>query len=104
MSHGLAQTTMDQFRIWDVWGSYMAGAGGCEFFQTGDASFDDFRTKEAFYMTVVRARRFIEDNVPYSVMQPADNLLSGADRILLGGAGPDLPHLSAGGRHRRASI
>ena len=26
-----SQTTMDQFRIWDVWGSYLAGAGGCEF-------------------------------------------------------------------------
>ena len=46
-----SQTTMTEFRVWDVWGSYMAGAGGCEFFQTGDGSFDDFRSKEAFYVT-----------------------------------------------------
>ena len=73
-----SQTTMSEFRIWDVWGSYLAGAGGCEFFQTGDDTFDDFRTKEAFYTTLVRARRFIEDNAPYSSMEPADSLTSGA--------------------------
>jgi hypothetical protein len=76
----------------------MAGAGGCEFFQTGDISFDDFRTKESFYATVVRARRFIEDNVPYAGMQPADNLLSGATGYCLAAAGQTyLIYLPAGG-------
>jgi hypothetical protein len=91
-------TTLDQFRIWDVWGSYMAGAGGCEFFQTGDAQFDDFRTKEAFYTTVARARRFIEDNVPFSSMAPADSLISGATGYGLAAPGQIyLVYLPAGG-------
>jgi hypothetical protein len=93
-----SQTTMDQFRIWDVWGSYLAGAGGCEFFQTGDGNFDDFRTKEAFYVTVARARSFIEANVPFSTMQPADSLLSGAAGYCLAAAGQSyLIYLPAGG-------
>jgi hypothetical protein len=93
-----SQTTMDQFRVWDVWGSYMAGAGGCEFFQTGDAMFDDFRTKEAFYLTVARARRFIENNVPFASMDPADSLLSGAAGYVLAKAGQSyLIYLPAGG-------
>jgi hypothetical protein len=76
----------------------MAGAGGCEFFQTGDAHFDDFRTKEAFYTTVARARRFIEDNVPFSSMDPADNLISGATGYGLAALGQTyLVYLPTGG-------
>jgi len=93
-----SQTTMAEFRPWDVWGSYMAGAGGCEFFQTGDATFDDFRSKEAFYTTLVRSRRFIEDNVPYLTMDPADGLVSGATGYALAKTGQAyLVYLPAGG-------
>jgi hypothetical protein len=91
-------TTIDEFRVWDVWGSYMAGAGGCEFFQTGDATFDDFRTKEEFYATVVRARRFLEDNLPYPSVDPADNLTSGATAYALAKTGAAYAvYLPAGG-------
>jgi hypothetical protein len=89
---------MTEFRIWDVWGSYTAGAGGCEFFQTGDAGFDDFRSKEAFYATVARARKFFEDNLPYPGMEPADGLLSGATGYALAKAGQVyLVYLPGGG-------
>jgi hypothetical protein len=91
-------TTVDEFRIRDVWGAYLAGAGGCEYFQTGDGGFDEFRTKEAFYTTLVRAKRFIEDNVAYSGMQPADNLLSGATGYCLATVGEAyLVYLLGGG-------
>jgi hypothetical protein len=93
-----SQTTMTEFRVWDVWGSYMAGAGGCEFFQTGDGSFDDFRSKEAFYVTLARARKFFEDNLPYPSMEPADGLVSGATGYALAKAGQTyLVYLPAGG-------
>jgi len=92
------QTDLDPFRTWDVWGSYVAGASGCEFFQTGDLQFDDFRTKEAFYRTLVRARRFLEDSVPYKAMNPADALLSGTEGYVLAKAGQVyLVYLTAGG-------
>jgi hypothetical protein len=81
--YSTSTTLLDQFRIWDVWGAYMAGAGGCEFFQTGDATFDDFRSKQSFYATVALARRFIEENVPFWQMDPADALTSGADAYAL---------------------
>jgi len=93
-----SQTVLNEFRIWDVWGSYMAGAGGCEFFQTGDATFDDFRTKEAFYTTVARARQFIEANVPFATMDPADTLATGASAYVLAKTGQSyLVYLPAGG-------
>lgn len=91
-------TSINEFRISDVWGAYSAGAGGCEYFQTDDGSFDDFRTRESFYTTLVRARRFIEDNVPYHGMQPADNLLSGATGYCLARVGQTyLVYLTSGG-------
>ena len=93
-----ASTISDQFRIWDVWGAYMAGAGGCEFFQTGDATFDDFRSKETFYATVALARRFIEENVPFWQMDPADSLTSGAAAYALALPGTTyLVYLPSGG-------
>jgi len=96
-----SQTLLDEFRISDVWGSYMAGVGGCEFFQTGDGNFDDFRTKEEFYVTVARARKFIEDNVAYGNMNPADSLTSGAAAYALAEPGRAyLVYLLAGGAVR----
>ncbi len=93
-----SNTLLDQFRVWDVWGSYLAGAGGCEFFQTGDLSFDDFHLKEDFYRTVASARKFIEANVPCSSMEPADGLLSGAAGYVLASPGRIyLAYLTAGG-------
>jgi hypothetical protein len=92
------QTEMTAFRTWDVWGSYLAGAAGCEFFQTGDGQFDDFRTKESFYKTEVLARTFLETNVPFTTMDPADGLLSGATGYVFAKPGQVyLAFLTAGG-------
>jgi hypothetical protein len=92
------QTTLNEFRTADVWGSYLAGAGGCEYFQSDDGGFDNFRSKEAFYTTLVRARRFIEDYGPYSGMEPADTLISGAVGYGLAKTGQIyLVYLPAGG-------
>ena len=71
-------TILTDFRKLDVWGGYLAGAGGCEFFQDADGSIDDFRPYQSFFTTMVRAQKFIQDNVPYSSMEPKDSLLSGA--------------------------
>jgi uncharacterized protein DUF5060 len=91
-------TTIDDFRRWDVWGSYLAGAGGCEFFETNDGSFDDFRTRESFYRTLVHARTFLEASVPFTRLQPADGLLSGAPGYVLAKPGQIyVVFLSAGG-------
>jgi hypothetical protein len=61
-------------------------------------SFDDFRSKEAFYETEVLARRFLEDNVPYTTMDPADALLTGATGYALAKPGQVyLVYLIAGG-------
>jgi Domain of unknown function (DUF5060)/Putative collagen-binding domain of a collagenase len=91
-------TTLDEFRVWDVWGTYLAGGAGCEFFQTDDGAFDDFRLKEPFYLTVARARAFIQANVPYATMNPSDALLSGAAGYCLAAPGLSyLVYLPAGG-------
>ncbi|HJQ99111.1 MAG TPA: DUF5060 domain-containing protein [Candidatus Polarisedimenticolaceae bacterium] len=92
------QTDMVPFRTLDVWGSYLAGAAGCEYFQTGDAQFDDFRQKESYYLTETRARLFVEGNVPFASMDPADGLLSGAaGYVLARSAQVYLVYLTAGG-------
>ena len=91
-------TLMGEFRRWDVWGSYLAGAGGCEYFQTNDETFDDFRLKESFYTTLVRARTFLEANVPFPRMDSADALLSGASGYVFAEPGEIyVVFLSAGG-------
>ena len=68
---------LTDFRTNDVWGSYLAGAAGCEYFQTGDGSIDDFRPLETFFTTLVRAQKFVQANVPYTSMAPKDNLVTG---------------------------
>ena len=89
---------MTDFRKYDVWGSYLAGAGGCEFFQDGDGHIDDFRPYESFYTTLVRAQQFIQDNVPYSSMEPTDGLVSGVTGYCLAKTGRIyLVYLPAGG-------
>lgn len=70
-------TQLAGFRTNDVWGAYLAGAGGCEFFERGDDVIDDFRPYQNFFTTLVRAQQFIRDNVPYATMEPMDSLVSG---------------------------
>lgn len=71
-------TQLPDFRTNNVWGAYLAGAAGCEFFQTNDGQIDNFRPYESFFTTLVRAQQFIHDQVPFSSMEPSDGLVSGA--------------------------
>ena len=70
-------TQVTDFRTNDVWGAYLGGAGGCEFFQTSDNTIDVFRPSESLYTTLVRAQRFVQDNVPFTTMEPKDSLVTG---------------------------
>jgi hypothetical protein len=91
-------TLLPDFRTNVVWGAYLAGAAGCEFFETGDTQIDDFRPYESFFTTLVRAQRFIQDNVPFTAMQPMDSLVSGARGFCLAQVGHTyLVYLPAGG-------
>ena len=91
-------TVLTDFRKLDVWGAYMAGASGCEFFQTGDGQIDDFRVYESHYTTLVRAQKFIQANTPYLNMAPNDGLLSGASGYCLAQTGQSyVAYLTAGG-------
>ena len=91
-------TVLSEFRTADVWGSYVAGAAGCEYFRVGDGQIDDFRPYESFYTTLARARKFIQDNIPYVSMEPADSLVSGATGYGLAKTGQVyLVYLPAGG-------
>jgi hypothetical protein len=90
--------TVSQFRSNNVWGSYMAGAAGCELFVEGDGSLDDFHPYASYYTTVARARKFLQDNVPYTSMDPNDGLVSGATAYVLAKIGQVYSiYLTAGG-------
>src|SRR6185503_17822638 len=81
-------TSLNDFRRYDVWGSYLAGAAGSELFQDNDGQIDDFRPYASFFTTQTRARRFLEDNdIPYVNMEPADNLVSGVTAYALAQSG-----------------
>jgi len=43
----------------------------------GDMRTEDFRTRESLYRYTWAARKFMQENLPFWEMQPADNLLSG---------------------------
>lgn len=51
----------------------------------GDVNLEDFRTREAMWRTMWYARRFMEDNLPFWAMEPADALLSGESEAFGGG-------------------
>ena len=91
-------TLLADFRTNDVWAAYLAGAGGCEFFQTGDGAIDDFRPYQNHFTTLVRAQQFLQDYVPYSTMEPKDGLVSGTRGFCLEQAGQTyVVYLPAGG-------
>ncbi|MCG8349912.1 MAG: DUF5060 domain-containing protein [Chloroflexales bacterium] len=72
----------------------------------GDLRMEDFRTREAMWTYMWYARRFMQENLPFWEMNPADNLLSDENNAFGGGqifAAPGevyaiyLPNASAGG-------
>jgi len=77
-------TNLNEFRRYDVWGSYIAGASGSELFQDGDGQIDDFHPYQSFYSTQARAREFLQNNaIPYVSMEPADGIVSGVSAYAL---------------------
>lgn len=52
----------------------------------GDTTAGDFRLREAMWTTMRHARNFIESQLPFWRMQPADNLVSGEAQSFFGGA------------------
>lgn len=51
----------------------------------GDINLEDFRTREAMWDYMWFARRFMEENLPFWEMEPADELLTGAAEDFGGG-------------------
>ena len=94
-------TLLTDFRTNDVWGAYLGGAGGGEFFQDNDNQIDDFRPYENHFKTLVRAQQFVQANVPYASMVPKDGLISGTSGFCFMKAGETyLVYLPAGGAAR----
>jgi hypothetical protein len=91
-------TLLNEFRNYDVWGSYVAGAGGCELFWHGDQVISDFHPYASLYSAMVRARQFIQANVPFTTMDPNDALISGVSGYAFARAGQSyLLYLPTGG-------
>jgi len=91
-------TPLNEFRNYDVWGSYVAGAGGCELFQTADQQIDDFHPYASLYSAMARARQFIQKSVPFATMDPNDTLITGVTGYALARPGQDyLLYLPTGG-------
>ncbi len=74
------QDTMRKSVLYDV---YFSG-GNIEWYlgyhalpTGGDVDIEDFRTREAIWEATTRARTFMENNLPFWEMLPADHLVSG---------------------------
>jgi len=91
-------TVMSDFRPYDVWGSYVAGAAGCELFWNGDLQIDDFHPYASLFTVMARARQFIQTNVPFTTMDPNDALITGVSGYAFARAGQTyLLYLPTGG-------
>jgi hypothetical protein len=53
----------------------------------GDVNLEDFRTRESMWKYMWYARRFMQDNLPFWLMGPADDLLVGESSEYGGGGG-----------------
>jgi hypothetical protein len=67
-----------------LYDALFSGAGGVEWYAGyhdlpvgGDLNLEDFRTREDMWAYARHARRFLEENTPFWLMAPADELLSG---------------------------
>jgi hypothetical protein len=75
--------------LYDV---YFSGAGGIEWYLGyhdlplgGDLNLEDFRTREKMWQYMWYARHFMEVNLPFYDMLPADDLLVGETGLFGGG-------------------
>ncbi|MEL6329996.1 MAG: DUF5060 domain-containing protein [Planctomycetota bacterium] len=61
--------------LWDI---YLSGSAGVEWFiNDQDQSLEDFRDFDKVWRETTIARRFVEDNLPFWLMEPNDGLASG---------------------------
>jgi hypothetical protein len=69
-----------------LWPTYFSGGAGLEYyFGSLDQSLQDFRPYESLWKWTWYARKFIEENLPYWQMKPADGLLTGESSSYGGG-------------------
>lgn len=81
---GLTPDNAGPLRKTILYDAFFSGAGGVEWYAGyhdlpigGDLNLEDFRTREEMWAYARHARRFLEENVPFWLMAPADELLSG---------------------------
>ncbi len=67
----------DRLRKEYTWPIYLSG-GGLEYILATLLQTDDFRVYDALWRDLTHARRFLEENLPFWEMTPADHLLTGA--------------------------
>ena len=81
---GLTPDNAGPLRKTILYDAFFSGAGGVEWYLGyhelpigGDLNVEEFRTREEMWAYARHARRFLEENVPFWLMAPADELLSG---------------------------
>ena len=67
----------DEFRKRVIWDVLLSGGGGEWFISQNDHALEDFRNFDKIYRETTIARRFIEDNLPFTEMDPVNSLVSG---------------------------
>jgi hypothetical protein len=79
---GLTPDNAGPLRKTILYDAFFSGAGGVEWYAGyhdlpigGDLNLEDFRTREEMWAYARHARRFLEENVPFWLMAPADELL-----------------------------
>jgi len=81
---GLTPDNAGPLRRTILYDALFSGAGGVEWYLGyhdlpvgGDLNVEDFRTRAEMWAYALYARRFLEENTPFWLMAPADELLSG---------------------------
>lgn len=88
---GALNANADELRKRVLYPVYFSGgnlewfAGFAELPVGGDVTLENFRTRERVWQATATARRFMEENLPFWVMEPADALLQGASPAYGGG-------------------
>ncbi len=73
----------DAVRKAALWGNLMAGGAGCEWyfgykFPNNDLNCEDWRSRDRMWDQTRYAMEFFQKNIPFSEMDPADGLVTGA--------------------------
>jgi hypothetical protein len=77
--------SFDQVRKRMLWDIYLSGGSVEWLIRQQDKSLEDFRPFEQVWRETWYARRFMEENLPFWEMTPADGLLSGETEVYDGG-------------------